>query len=149
MCSFHRDDLQTLEDVDAWFAESPASHVVCVGGNHDFPLQRREFQFSHAEFLEDRLIEVEGLTIYGSPWCPDLVGFAYYLSDDDLAQRWRRIPEAIDVLITHTPPYGILDVHGSHQDSHTRYLNCAIAGGRDFEVCHSPTMHSLTPMPKI
>src|SRR5215471_14674334 len=37
-CSFQRADLQTLKDVDAWFSESPAKHVLCVGGNHDFLL---------------------------------------------------------------------------------------------------------------
>lgn len=112
-CSFQRDDLKTLEDVDAWFAESAASHVICIGGNHDFMLQSREFQFAHAEFLEDRLIEVGGLSIYGSPWCPDLSGFAYYQNDAGLEEKWRRIPEGIDVLITHTPPQGILDVPSS------------------------------------
>lgn len=112
-CSFQRDDLNTLEDVDVWFAESPASKVVCIGGNHDFMLESREFQFAHAEFLEDGLIELGGLTIYGSPWCPDLSGFAYYQNEVDLAERWRRIPEGIDVLITHTPPQGILDVPSS------------------------------------
>lgn len=109
-CSFQRSDLQTLDDADAWFAESPATHVVCVGGNHDFPLQSREFRFAHALFLEDALAVVAGLTIYGSPWCPDLSGFAYYATSDQLLERWRQIPAGIDVLITHTPPFGILDL---------------------------------------
>lgn len=108
-CSFHRADLQTLEDVDAWFAELPARNIVGVGGNHDFLLQSGEFRFAHAQLLQDRLVEVAGLGIYGSPLCPDLSGFAYYASPDELVERWKQIPSGIDVLVTHTPPFGVLD----------------------------------------
>ena len=109
-CSFQNDDQRVLDDVDSWFAEVPAKHIVCIGGNHDFLLQSRQFRFSHATFLEDRRIEIEGLTLYGSPWCPDLVNFAYYADDDQLKERWKKIPQGVDVLITHTPPYGLLDL---------------------------------------
>ena len=108
-CSFQREDSKTLEDVDQWFAESPASHVVCIGGNHDFLLQNREFRFAHATYLQDELVEVAGLKIYGTPWCPDLSGFAFYAPLQQLEERWKCIPSDIDILVTHTPPYGILD----------------------------------------
>jgi len=113
MCSFQDDDAGTLEDIDQWFAEIPAKRVVCIGGNHDFMLQSREFRFAHAEYLCDRLIEIEGLRIYGAPWCPDLSGLAFYLPDGELAEKWARIPAGIDILITHTPPFGILDLPSS------------------------------------
>lgn len=109
-CNFQEEEIATLQDADAWFAEAPAKHVVCTGGNHDSSLQHREFAFRQAEFLADRLVEVAGLAIYGSPWCPDLTGFAYFADTEQLADRWRRIPSGIDVLVTHTPPLGILDL---------------------------------------
>lgn len=109
-CTFRQEDLQTLQDVDAWFDEVDASHVICVGGNHDFALQSGAFLFQNAEFLEDRVIEVAGLAVYGSPWCPDLSGFAYFASPEELIERWKRIPSDIDILVTHTPPHGILDL---------------------------------------
>ena len=112
-CSFEQDDETTLDDVDAWFAEVPAKHVVCVGGNHDFMLQSREFRFAHATFLEDCSAEIEGLSIYGSPWCPELSAFAYHATDDQLMEKWRQIPSGVDILVTHTPPYGYLDVPSS------------------------------------
>jgi Icc-related predicted phosphoesterase len=92
-----------------WFAELPAKAVVCIGGNHDFLLQQRAFPFANATVLEDTEIEVDGLRIYGSPWCPELSGFAYYATESDLIGYWRKIPSGIDILVTHTPPYGILD----------------------------------------
>ena len=119
-CSFQREDERTLEDVDVWFAEAPANHVVCVAGNHDFLLQSREFRFAHAKFLEDSLVEIDGISIYGTPWCPDLSGFAYYATEDLLIEKWRMIPSGIDILITHTPPYGILDF----PTSGTVHLGC-------------------------
>ncbi|QIF05256.1 metallophosphatase domain-containing protein [Roseimicrobium sp. ORNL1] len=112
-CSFQQGDAETLEDVDRWFAESPARHVVCIGGNHDFMLQSREFRFAHATLLEDSAIEFEGLSIYGAPWVPDLSGFAYYADEEMLQENWKAIPAGIDILITHTPPQGILDVPSS------------------------------------
>lgn len=111
--SFRQDDLNTLADIDCWFAEVPARRVVCIGGNHDFELQDCGFRFANAEYLCDRLIEVEGLKIYGAPWIPDLSGFAFYLPEKALAEKWSLVPEGIDILITHTPPQGILDVPSS------------------------------------
>ncbi|RYD37467.1 MAG: metallophosphoesterase [Verrucomicrobiaceae bacterium] len=113
MCRFQQDDMGTLEDIDCWFEEVPAKRVVCIGGNHDFGLQSRVFRFAHAEYLCDSLIEVEGLKIYGAPWIPDLSRFAFYLPEKALAEKWSRIPAGIDILITHTPPQGILDVPSS------------------------------------
>ncbi len=110
MCSFQNDDLGTLEDIDAWFAEVPAKRVVCIGGNHDFLLHHREFRFAHADYLCDQSLNIDGITIYGAPWCPDLSGFAFYLSDEDLQRKWEAIPSGIDILVTHTPPQGILDL---------------------------------------
>jgi len=109
-CSFQRAEIPTLDDADSWFAESPANQVVCIGGNHDFALQHREFEFSHARFLEDELVEIDGLRIYGTPWCPYLSGFAYYATSDELLEHWKQIPSGIDILITHTPPFGLLDL---------------------------------------
>ena len=113
LCSFEQEDAATLEDADVWFAEVPAKRVISVGGNHDFMLQSREFRFAHATLLEDGVTEMDGLAIYGSPWCPDLSGFAYYATEEQLIERWRAIPTGIDVLVTHTPPYGVLDVPSS------------------------------------
>jgi Icc-related predicted phosphoesterase len=110
MCSFRKDDLGTLADVDDWFASLPARHIVCVAGNHDFPMEDQSFTFQHATELRDQHIELEGLKLYGSPWCPFLAGFAHYRDDDGLIEAWTRIPTGLDILITHTPPEGILDM---------------------------------------
>jgi Icc-related predicted phosphoesterase len=111
-----------VENVDAWFAQQRFQAIVCIGGNHDFgALMRVECQepvFQNAVWLLDEAYTFGGVKFYGSPWVPQLMGWAFYLSDEELQQKWSMIPEETDVLITHTPPHGILDeprssrVHG-------------------------------------
>lgn len=109
-CSFRQQDLATLRDVDEWFGSLRGTKVIGIGGNHDFELESGGFRFTNATLLQDQLVEIEGLSIYGAPWCPDLSGFAYYADPETLIEKWKMIPTGIDVLVTHTPPHGILDV---------------------------------------
>lgn len=67
-----------------------------------------------AIYICDSGTEFEGLKIWGSPWslwfdrinpkCKAFTG-----SEIDLRKKWLMIPRDIDILITHTPPYGIFD----------------------------------------
>lgn len=51
-----------------------------------------------------------GINIFGSPWQPEHINMAFNLPRGEaLRQKWSEIPDNTDVLITHTPPYGILD----------------------------------------
>jgi Icc-related predicted phosphoesterase len=63
-------------------------------------------------------IEIEGMRIWGSPVTP-VYGGAFGLSfAKDRKRLYARIPWDIDVLITHGPPFGILDtapVSGLHE----------------------------------
>ena len=99
--------------------------ILCIGGNHDFQMQARAEEggrvFRNAEYLQDQAFEYRGLRFYGSPWTPELVDWAYYLDDDALRARWERIPDDVEILITHTPPFGILD-------RNTARRNCGCRG---------------------
>jgi Icc-related predicted phosphoesterase len=75
--------------------------------------------FRNAEYLQDKAYEYRGVHFYGSPWTPELVNWAFYLNDDELRDRWELIPDDVEVLITHTPPFGILD-----RDSSGRNCGC-------------------------
>ncbi|MCA9685083.1 MAG: metallophosphatase domain-containing protein [Myxococcales bacterium] len=104
---------ESVAALDEWFGRQRCEHVLAVGGNHDFEILRRtrneEQVFRHARFLLDEAVELGGLRFYGSPWVPGLFGWAFYAKDETLAGHWARIPSDTDVLITHTPPAGILD----------------------------------------
>lgn len=106
-----------MAELDAWFGQQRFARILCIGGNHDYTLQalaaRADRPLRNAEYLEDRGLEYRGTRFYGSPWTPELEGWAYYLPDGDLESRWASIPDDTDILITHTPPYSVLDRNSS------------------------------------
>lgn len=92
--------------------------VIFIAGNHDNWIQENltpEKQLGCGEYLCDSGTEFEGLKIWGSPWTLTFDGInpvckAFTVNtEEELAQKWAFIPEDIDILITHTPPYDILD----------------------------------------
>jgi predicted phosphohydrolase len=109
-----RGSLDDVEDFDRWLGTLPHRHKVVICGNHDFCFQERAAEararITNAVYLEDSGCEVEGLSFYGSPWQPWFGGWAFNLPrGEELAKVWAKIPERVDVLVTHGPPEGILD----------------------------------------
>ncbi|WP_298020435.1 metallophosphatase domain-containing protein [uncultured Parasphingopyxis sp.] len=102
-----------LGPMDEWFGRQNYHHVLVTGGNHDIALENAwqlgVKSFENAELLIDEEVTVSGLRIYGAPWLPDLPGHAFYLDDEGLRRKWSAVPSDVDILITHVPPFGILD----------------------------------------
>ncbi len=107
-----RDDIANL---DRWFSRQDFRLILVTGGNHDFDLEECTRAggeaFHHATYLEDKRVEFEGLNFYGAPWVPELKQWAYFQEQPSLESKWATIPSDTDVLITHSPPSGILDVN--------------------------------------
>jgi len=99
-----------------WFASLPHPHKVFVAGNHDWLFEKdndraRSLLDPAIIYLQDSAIEIDGLKIYGSPWQPRFFDWAFNLNrGQEMAEKWAMIPDDIDILITHGPPYGILDL---------------------------------------
>ena len=114
--------LLQLTKAGAWFSSLPHKWKITIPGNHDRMFEKEEFlaRVSFGEGLDgvriliDQEIEVEGLQIWGSPWTPRYGnGWAFQL--DPGTEHWKKIPEGLDILITHGPPFGVLDrVRGQH-----------------------------------
>lgn len=101
----------------AWFRRQPHPHKVLVAGNHDFlferdPARARELvEGDGVHYLEDAGVEILGRRFWGSPWQPWFHDWAFNLERGaPLAERWALIPEGTEVLVTHGPPMGVLDV---------------------------------------
>lgn len=101
-----------------WFNNQPAKHKVFIAGNHDWMFmnfKKRSLDLvdkycKGAIYLEDSETNVDGLTIWGSPWSPAFCGWAFNSArGDEIRTHWNKIPLSIDVLVTHGPPMGILD----------------------------------------
>ncbi len=108
-------DIEVIEFV-YWFAKLPHKIKIFVAGNHDWMFQtdnRRARLLVANEgivYLQDSSVEIEGLKFYGSPWQPRFFDWAFNLNRGyELAEKWAMIPDDINILITHGPPYGILD----------------------------------------
>jgi len=58
-------------------------------------------------YLEDSGISVQGVKIWGSPWQPKFYSWGFNLPvGAPLREKWARIPDGTDVLLTHGPPVG-------------------------------------------
>ncbi len=103
-------------ELNRWFGAQPQALKIYVPGNHDIlayrnPALVREI-LSNAVVLIDEEIEVSGSRIYGSPWVrSNDSDWAFPLMDgtNRAKEKWAEIPEGLDILVTHGPPYGIGD----------------------------------------
>lgn len=100
-----------------WYQAQNYKKKVIIAGNHDTLIENGEYHFNHdwMGYLCDSGTEFEGFKIWGSPWTCKFEGqnrncMAFTVdSDEELEKKWDLIPDDIDILITHCPPYGILD----------------------------------------
>ncbi len=110
----HRGDLEAIEEFDAWLGEQPHAHKVVIAGNHDrtfetTPEKARE-KIRHATYLQDSGVTIGGVKIWGSPWQPWFLDWAFNLPRGAaLRSKWDQIPADTDLLVTHGPPLGKLD----------------------------------------
>lgn len=105
---------EDLEDFNEWLGSLPHKHKIIVAGNHDWCFEwdkeRCRKILTNAIYLQDEAIEIEGFKIYGSPWQPEFFQWAFNLKRGaELREKWDLIPNDVDVLVTHGPPWGILD----------------------------------------
>lgn len=96
----------------------PHRHKVIIAGNHDFAFERTPLEARAAmhglTYLQDEVVEVAGLRVWGAPWQPWFFNWAFNLTRGAaLREKWRLIPAGVDVVLTHGPPLGILDTLAS------------------------------------
>lgn len=106
--------LDELARAAGWLRSLPHRVKVVVAGNHELCLQKRPEEaralLEGFVYLEDAAATVEGLVFYGSPWQPIFRVWAFGARrGPELAAKWARIPERVDVLVTHGPPFGYGD----------------------------------------
>lgn len=109
-----------------WLESQTYRKKLYIAGNHDnFLAQSIPTSESiemglipthNAEYLCDSGTEFENLKIWGSPWTktfeginPNCTAFTFD-TEKQLDEKWNLIPNDIDILVTHSPPFGIFDV---------------------------------------
>lgn len=118
--SFFFEDRPAIRDFNAWLGELPFQYKVVVPGNHerimyDRPELRR--LITNAKLLINEELIVGGIKLWGSPVTCDDEAFGYSTADERRA-LYKTIPADTDILITHGPPSGVLDVEFSGDGVH-------------------------------
>jgi Icc-related predicted phosphoesterase len=119
-----------------WFEKQPADLKIFTAGNHDlcldpsYPNRIRTDEnmpqyllalqnhkdsmdlIKKVTYLMNQSIEYKGVKFWGSPYSPSFHKEHWAFNADrgeEISRIWGKIPSDVDVLITHTPPFGILD----------------------------------------
>lgn len=98
-----------------WFSKIPVLKIF-VPGNHDTSIEKRlirpkEFLDNGIMFLEHESIIIDDIKFFGSPYTPTFGStWSYNKARSKLGRMWDQLPNDIDVLLTHGPPLGILDL---------------------------------------
>ena len=106
-----------------WFAAQPHQHKMFIAGNHEISLDGRNKKAalemlceytdkdSNLHYLENSSVILDGIKFYGSPATPFFCNWAFnFQRGKDIAIEWAKIPDDVNVLITHGTSYGILDM---------------------------------------
>lgn len=112
-----RGTIREINDFLTWFADLPYMHKIFIAGNHDFGFEAVRHNTDegikipdNVIYLQDDFVIVEGIKVYGAPWQPRFFNWAFNLDrGEPLAEKWKMIPDDTDILVTHGPPFGILD----------------------------------------
>lgn len=104
------------EDFFDWYRDYPAEHKVFLPGNHSLAFQAGMYRgdaLSHMGIitLVNESVSLHGYKLYGSPYSP-LLGRcgAYMRPRERMSAVWELIPDDVDILLTHGPPQGVLDM---------------------------------------
>lgn len=133
-----RTNIEELTSFLKWFDKQPGDLKIFVYGNHDIIcdtkflnslvdseiisievknnlIEMREevlAKYPSIKILNNKDYVYEGIKFYGSPITPSFHRANWAFNADrgeEISKYWGRIPSDTNVLITHGPPYGILD----------------------------------------
>lgn len=111
-----RGDVAEMMAFLEWFGDQDYSHLIYIPGNHDWLAERNPELVRDTckrlgiTLLIDEGVEIEGIKIWGSPVQPWFYDWAFNRQrGEDIKRHWDMIPADTEILITHGPPYQILD----------------------------------------
>ena len=99
----------------AWYSMLDIPTKIFVAGNHDTSLEKGlitkdQIEACGIHYLFNESIEIEGFKIWGSPFTPTFGDWSFMKSRAKIGEVWATIPEDTDIILTHGPPKGILDL---------------------------------------
>lgn len=97
-----------------WWNALKYEHKILVPGNHDRAFENVEYEARgmfgpDTHVLIDEGLEIEGRAFWGTPWQPEFNNWAFNANPDVRREKYSKIPDKLDVLVSHAPPYGFRD----------------------------------------
>lgn len=102
-----------------WFGSQPHEHKILIAGNHDRFFEKHPTHAlalvrdlaPGAFYLCDSGVQIDGINFWGSPVQPEFLNWAFNRNRGiDIRRHWNMIPDYTNVLITHGPAHGHLDL---------------------------------------
>jgi len=107
-------------DFKHWVMNLPVDKVFMVAGNHDFIEHwgdRDVYEFEQLfggklKYLVNETFDYNDnngcfWNIFGTPYCHIFGNWPFMRSEEYMEEKFKEIPEYIDVIISHDPPHGI------------------------------------------
>jgi len=113
-----------------WFHNQKATHKVFVPGNHDSSIEsgyvtRHDFENLGMHFLDKEGKDIGGLKFWAAPDCPRFGDWSYMRPREEMYDKvWQHMPEDIDILMTHSPPSGQLDLTDDWSGGSLVHVGC-------------------------
>lgn len=129
-----------FEDFSNWILSLPCETVVMTPGNHDFWFEQNKNSVKintleqrcngklkilineYVEILDNKGDIPRPIKIWGTPYCKIFGNWAFMRGEESLEKHFAKIPEDLDILISHDPPFGVTDVdvimHGRLHEGH-------------------------------
>jgi predicted phosphodiesterase len=117
-CSNPRDPYNNepeVRDFLRWFSLLPIKNKIFVAGNHDTSIEKGlinkiDFNWCNVIYLFNEEVVIDGIKFWGSPHTPNFGNWAFMKDRGKISRVWDSIPEDVEVIITHGPPQGVLDI---------------------------------------
>lgn len=112
----YQNEIECRDFLD-WFSKLDIKHKIFIAGNHSAAISeklvtRKEIEDMGIFFLEHEYLDLEGKRFFGSPYSIGFGSWYFMVRRDKIGKYWDVLEEGIDVLISHGPPRGILDMAG-------------------------------------
>ncbi|MDP3697708.1 MAG: metallophosphoesterase [Candidatus Taylorbacteria bacterium] len=96
------------EKLRPWLLRAHVGEIVATWGNHD----HEPFRWSYGlpwKLLVDSSVIIKGLKFHGTPWCLPIGRWAWQAPEYVLEYVYSLIPDDVDILLSHVPPYYMCD----------------------------------------
>lgn len=114
-----RGEQHMVRDFHKWLNKQEAGYIISVQGNHEMWVEQNfslakeiaEKECPGVFFIDEGLVEIEDLKIWCSAVTPWFFNWAWNrYPGNDIQRHWDKISLNTEILVTHGPPYGILDL---------------------------------------